>query len=95
MRNRTRVLRHLGPPLALALSFAGLYLMPVSVLGCANRGYVALGLVGLSMAGALVAMALGLRVFRSREASVVWFLTAVALLLPSLVVVSVEIVLAS
>jgi hypothetical protein len=95
MESRHRILRHLGPPAAIALAFAGLYAMPVAVLGCVNRGLVALGLVAVSMVGALVAMGLGVRVFRSRDEAGVWFLTAVALLLPALIVVSVEIVLAS
>ena len=93
MVDRSRLLRHLGLPVVLALAFLGLYHLPVSIVGCVNRGLLALGLVALSIFASLVAMGLGIRVGRSRDESVPWFLTAVALLLPALVVVSVEIVL--
>ena len=94
--DRRLVLRHLGPPAGLVLAYAGLYAMPVTLLGCLNRGLVFLGVVLLSAVGALTAMAVGIRrARRSREESAAWFLTAVALLLPSIAVLSVEVVLAA
>ena len=96
MEERLRVLRHLGLPALLTLAFFGIYQTPKEVFGCANRGLVALGLIALSILGAIVMMDRGVRGLRSRDGSgPLWFLTAVAILLPSLVVLSVEIVLAS
>jgi hypothetical protein len=96
MKDRLRILRHLGPPILLAVAFLGIYQIPREAFGCANRGLVGLGLIALSFLGAVVMMDRGVRGLRSRDGSgALWFLTAVALLLPSLVVVSVEIVLAS
>lgn len=93
MEHRLRLARHLGPPALVALGFAVLYAVPVELLGCWNRGLVALGLIGGSILGAFVAMGLGVRIRHAREESAVWFLTAAALLLPAIVVLSVELVL--
>jgi hypothetical protein len=96
MEERLRILRHVGLPALLALAFLGIYQTPRDAFGCANRGLVALGLIALSILGAIVMMDRGVRGMRSRDGSgALWFLTAVALLLPSLVVVSVELVLAT
>ena len=59
---------------------AGLYFTPLSVIGCATRGLLALALVLLSAAGAFVAIGLSLRARRRNDASSDWWIATASIL---------------
>ncbi len=81
-------IKHIVLPALAPAAMVGLYFTPVSLVGCANRGLMALGVV---MASLLVAIAVAVRGVTARargERSTVWPLIAVGILiLPALLVV--------
>lgn len=83
-----RVARFILIPLFAPLAIVGLYLMPVSVLGCANRGLVALAVVFISLIAGIVT---GLRGVRAQQRNDGvwgwWFAAACILALPALLVI--------
>ena len=55
------MMRHVVLPAAAPIALVGLYFTPLSVLGCATRGWLALVVVVASVAGAFVAIGLAFR----------------------------------
>lgn len=79
-----RLARHVALPALAPAAIVGLYLMPVTVIGCANRGLVALGVVALSTIGALICAVTAVRASSdSREAASWWVLSAAILVVPA------------
>ena len=75
--------RHLLLPALAPLAIVGLYFTPVSLIGCANRGLLALLVAGASAIAAFINVALGVRGHaRGDESSVWWILSALILTLP-------------
>ena len=82
---RSPLVRHLGLPTLLSLAMIGLWFTPKVVFGCANRGWLAVGVAVLGMAGSVVSMALAVRAMPTdRRRSWWWMASALALLLPAI-----------
>jgi hypothetical protein len=78
---------HVLVPALAPAAVVGLYFTPVSLVGCANRGYAALAVVFLSLLGGIAAAVTALRTRPSdRQASALWALSAAILALPALLV---------
>lgn len=72
----------LGP-----LAIVGLYYTPVSVIGCVNRGLLALAVVFFSLIAGIVVGILGIRAKRRGEPGTHWRLVAMLILtVPALLV---------
>jgi hypothetical protein len=81
----SKTARHVLLPALAPLAIVGLYFTPVSLIGCANRGLLALLLVGLSTIAAFVTVAIAVRGrTRGDPSSSWWILSAVILTLPLL-----------
>ena len=77
------VARHILLPTIAPLAIVGLYFTPVTLIGCADRGWLAVAIVAVSAVGAFVAVALALRGrTRGDTSSTWWMLSAVVLTLP-------------
>jgi hypothetical protein len=78
----------LALPAVAPAAVVALYLTPVTVFGCVNRGLMALLVVLLSTLAACVTLGLGARAKARRDASSSWWLlTTLILLLPIALVV--------
>lgn len=79
---------HLVCPAAAPAAVVALYLTPVAVFGCVNRGLMALAVVLLSTLVACVTLGIGLRLRSRQDPSTSWWLlTTLILLLPIALVV--------
>jgi ABC-type amino acid transport system permease subunit len=75
--------RHLLLPAIAPLAIVGLYFTPVSLIGCAHRGLLALMVAGVSAIAAFVTIAFAVRGrARGDQASSWWILSALILTLP-------------
>jgi len=81
-----RITRHLLLPLIAPAALYGLYLTPKAVFGCANRGYMALGIVFLATIGAVATTWKGVSEKRRGEIEAAnwWMATTLILLSPIL-----------
>ena len=76
---------HLGLPSLLSIAIIALYFTPKASFGCANRGYLAVGVAVLGMLGACVTMGIAVRMKNTDRGRATWWLaTALVLLLPAL-----------
>ena len=81
---RSPVIRHLALPTLLSSAMIGLWFTPVAVFGCANRGWLAVGVAVLGMLGSASAMALALRARHTDLGRSWWWMaSALGLLLPA------------
>ena len=79
----SRTVRHVLLPAMAPLAIVGLYFTPVSLIGCANRGLLALLVAAVSAIAAFVTVALAIRGrTRGDERSSWWILSALILTLP-------------
>ncbi len=79
----SRTVRHVLLPALAPLAIVGLYFTPVSLIGCANRGLLALLVVGLSTIAAFVTVGLAMRGrTRGDPSSSWWILSTLILTLP-------------
>ena len=79
----SRTVRHVLLPAIAPLAIVGLYFTPVSLIGCADRGLLALLVVGLSTIAAFVTVGFAMRGrARGDPASSWWILSALILTLP-------------
>jgi len=79
------IVRHLGLPSLPSLALIGLYFVPVSAFGCANRGWIALVIAVGSMVAAYACLVFVHRLRRTDLAQARWWiLTGATLLLPTL-----------
>ena len=77
------IVRHVLLPAVAPLAIVGLYFTPVSLIGCANRGLLALLVAGVSAVAAFVSVALAIHTrARGDESSSWWILSALILTLP-------------
>jgi hypothetical protein len=77
-----KLIKHVAiPALAPAALFA-LYLTPVSLIGCVNRGLLAVAVVLASAAAAFVTVGIGLREQARQEPSHWWIVSTAILTLP-------------
>lgn len=82
-----RVAKFILIPLFAPLAIVGLYLMPVSVLGCANRGLAALAVVLISLIAGIVTGLRGIRAQHGKDGLWGWWFAAACILaLPALLV---------
>ena len=77
-----RVLRHVALPALAPAAIVALYFMPLSLIGCANRGWAALTVVFVSATAAFVALACAFRTGRGSPEGRWWILSALILTLP-------------
>jgi hypothetical protein len=84
----SRTVRHVLLPALAPLAIVGLYLTPVSLIGCTNRGLLALLVVGLSTIAAFVTIAIAIRGrTRGDPSSRWWLLSTLVLTLPLVLLV--------
>ncbi len=77
------IVRHVLLPAVAPLAIMGLYFTPVSLIGCANRGLLALLVAGVSAIAAFVSIALAIHArARGDGSSSWWILSALLLTLP-------------
>jgi hypothetical protein len=82
---RSPIVRHLGVPSLFSVALIGLAYVPKSTFGCANRGWIAIALVAVALAGSVAALIRGARLRGTdTAASLWWLLTSFVLLLPAL-----------
>jgi hypothetical protein len=74
--------RHIGIPALAPAAIVALYFTPVMLFGCVNRGWMAVGVVLISSAGAFVTIGLGIRESLHRRSAAWWLLSTLILLLP-------------
>ena len=75
------IIKHLAIPAFAPMAIIALYFTPKEVFGCANRGYLALGVVLLATIGALVCTAKGVALQRQGSQEVGWWLASTLILL--------------
>lgn len=82
--SKQRLFRHLVLPAIAPAAVMWLYLTPKAVFGCANRGYMAFGVVFLTTIAAVATTAKGVseRKRGDTESANWWLLTTLILLLP-------------
>lgn len=79
---RPEIFRHIVIPALFPLAFFAIAAIPVEVIGCRNRGLLALAIVFFSLAAAAVAVAKGTRGrMRGEAPSRWWGLSALILLI--------------
>jgi hypothetical protein len=79
--------RHIVIPSIAPLAVVGLYLTPVSLIGCAPRGLLALGIVFVSLVAGIVSGVRGLRSRIKGDPGSGWRITSMCVLaLPALLV---------
>ena len=79
----SRTVRHVLLPALAPLAIVGLYFTPVTLIGCANRGLLALLVAGLSTIAAFVTVGFAMRGrTRGDPSSSWWILSALILTLP-------------
>lgn len=81
---KKRFLGHLLVPLLAPALLVCLYFTPKDVFGCANRGYMALAVVGIALVAAIASAIKGIREKRQGNATVGswWIVSALILLSP-------------
>jgi hypothetical protein len=85
MVDESPLIRHLGLPTVLLLLMLGLWFTPASVLGCANRGWLAVSIAVFGELGSVTAMAFAVRTMRTDRSQAWWWMTtALGLLLPAI-----------
>jgi hypothetical protein len=78
-----RTVRHMLLPALAPLAIVGLYFTPVTLIGCASRGLLALLVVGLSTIAAFVTVGLAIRGrTRGDPSSSWWIISTLVLALP-------------
>ena len=82
--SKQMVIRHLILPSVAPVALIGLYFTPKTVFGCANRGYMAVGVVFLALIAAVATAIKGITAKRRGkvEAANWWILTTLILILP-------------
>jgi hypothetical protein len=82
---KSRVLRHILVPAIAPAAIVGLYFTPVDLIGCANRGLLALAVAAVSTLAAFVTIATGIGGRgRGDQRSLWWVVTTLILTLPAL-----------
>lgn len=77
------IVRHVLLPVVAPLAIFGLYFTPVSLIGCANRGLLALLVAGVSAIAAFITVAIAIRGrARGDRSSSWWILSTLILTLP-------------
>jgi len=83
----SRFWKHILIPAVAPVAIVALYLTPVSLVGCVNRGIAALAIVFVSLfVGIGVALA-GIRARRRKDGSTGWWIASVLILLAPAVLV--------
>lgn len=83
-----RVVKHILIPAIGPVAIVGLYLTPVSLIGCVNRGLLALAVVLISLVAGIVMGLVGLRARREDPQSRWWWIASmVILMVPALLVI--------
>jgi hypothetical protein len=78
-----RILRHLLLPAIAPAAIVALYFTPISLIGCANRGLLALAVAAVSAVAAFVTVAVAIRRgARQDPAAGWWIVTTLVLALP-------------
>jgi hypothetical protein len=77
-----RIIGHVALPALAPAAIVALYFTPVSTLGCATRGLLAVGVTFVSAAAAFAALGLAWRAGRGTRASSLWILSALVLAAP-------------
>ena len=80
--------RHVGIPTLAPLALYALYLTPVTVFGCLNRGLMALGVVLISSLGAFTTIGFAMRERLRGRSATWWLLSTLILVLPLVMIVS-------
>jgi len=83
------LIRHLALPFIAPAVLIWLYLTPKTVLGCATRGYLALGVAFFATVAAITTAVIGLKEKKrgNLETANWWILTTLILLLPIILLV--------
>lgn len=82
-----RVVKHIAIPAIAPVAVIALYFTPVGLIGCANRGLLALAVVTVSLLAGIAMGLLGLRARRDDPGSRWWWIGSICiLLLPALLV---------
>lgn len=79
-------LKHIALPAIAPAAIVALYFMPLSLIGCLNRGLVAVGIVLISLLGALATVGIGLHLRIRNHSSVWWLISTLILVLPCVLV---------
>jgi len=83
-----RTTRHILLPALAPAVIVALYFTPVAVIGCVNRGVIALGVAFASLVAGIVVGVVGIRARRDDPASRWWWIASMCLLaLPALLLV--------
>lgn len=78
------VVRHVVVPAVAPAAIVGLYFTPVSLIGCVNRGLIALTVVFLALIAGIVAGVIAIRLRpHDRHGSAWWALSAAILAVPA------------
>ena len=75
-----KILLHVALPCLAIIAFGGLYLTPVSFIGCVNRGLIALTVVFVSLGIAVASAARAIVLRRRGNTDSTWFALSAALL---------------
>lgn len=80
---RNRAALHILMPTIAPAAIVGLYFTPVTLIGCANRGLLAVAVALISAVAAFVTVAIAIRCgARGDSSSTWWILSTVILMLP-------------
>jgi len=74
------VLRHVALPALAPLALVALYFTPLTVIGCRDRGLLALAVAAVSAAAAFVCIGFALRAGARRETTGAWWMLSTAIL---------------
>ena len=77
--NLALALRHIALPALAPLALVALYFTPLTVIGCRDRGLLALGVVTAATVAALVCAAVAVRA-RARDGGGAWWILSTAIL---------------
>lgn len=80
----TPFLKHVVLPAVAPLALVALYLTPKEVFGCANRGYLALGVILLATSGAIFTTIKGTALQRRGDREAGWWLASTVILLSAI-----------
>jgi hypothetical protein len=75
-----KIIKHIVIPAVVPTVAIGLYFMPVSLLGCVNRGLIALAVVLISLLGGIAAAVVALRLRVRHNAESGWWVTSACIL---------------
>lgn len=82
-----RLVKHLLVPAIAPAAIVGLYFTPVGLIGCVNRGLIALAIAVASLVAGIVVGLVGIRARRDDPESRWWFIvTLLILALPALLI---------